>query len=78
MSPTNITIPTYPAPKREEVPVNHQTAVERSLANPNAFAKPGTIGKPNTGKVRMRLTSVKPKSGRQRMKKRDPRDVKFY
>jgi hypothetical protein len=69
-----ITIPTYPALKKESVPVK-QTAVERSLARPDAFAKPGTLG---NVKTRVRLTSPKPKSGRQRKRKRDPRDVKFF
>jgi hypothetical protein len=69
---TAVAIPTYPAPKREEVPIK-QTAIERSIANPNAFAKPGTVGK-----VRMRLTSPKPRSGRQRKKKHDPRKVHFF
>jgi hypothetical protein len=69
---TTVSIPTYPAPKREEVPVK-QTAVERSLARTDAWAKPGTIGK-----VQVRTTAVKPKSGRQRRKKRDPRNVHFF
>lgn len=78
MTPTTITIPTYyPVPKREEVSVNQighvQTAVERSLARPDAWAKPGTIGK-----VQVRTTSVKPKSGRQRRKKHDPRKIHFF
>ena len=73
MSPT-IAIPTYPAPRKEEVPVK-QTAVERSIAKPDAFAKPGTVG---NVKTRVRTTSVKPKSGRQRKRKHDPRDVRFY
>ena len=75
MTPTTITIPTYPAPKREEVPVKAQTAVERSIAKPDAFAKPGTLGQQKT---RVRLLSAKSKSGRQRKKKFDPRRVRFY
>ena len=72
MSPT-ITIPTYPALKKENVPVKPLTAVERSLAKPDAWAKPGTIGK-----TQVRTTSVKPKSGRQRRKKHDPRKVHWF
>ena len=70
---TTVTIPTYSAPKREEVPVK-QTAVERSIAKPDAFAKPGTLG----NKTRVRLLSAKPKSGRQRKRKHDPRKIHFF
>jgi hypothetical protein len=70
---TTVTIPTYPAPKREEVPVK-QTAVERSIAKPDAFAKPGSLG----NKTRVRLLSAKPKSGRQRKRKPDPRRIHFF
>lgn len=72
MSPTD-TIPIYPPLKKEEVPVKQQTAVERSLARPDAWAKPGTIGK-----TQVRTTAVKPKSGRQRTKKRDPRKIHWF
>jgi hypothetical protein len=72
MSPTD-TIPIYPVQKPEEVPAKQQTAIERSLARPDAWAKPGTIGK-----VQVRTTSVKPKSGRQRQKKRDPRKIHWF
>jgi hypothetical protein len=75
MTQTLISIPTYPTPKREEVPVKQQTAVERSLSKPDAWAKPGTIGQQNT---RVRTTAVKPKSGRQRKKKLDPRKVHWF
>jgi hypothetical protein len=74
MSPTE-TIPTYPAPKLEAVPAKPLTAVEKSLARPDAFAKPGTIGQQKT---RVRTTTVKPKSGRQRQKKRDPRKIHWF
>jgi len=70
---TTVTIPTYPAPKREEVPVK-QTAVERSIAKPDAFAKPGSLG----NKPRVRFLSAKPKSGRQRKRKPDPRRIHFF
>ena len=73
MTPATITIPTYPTPKREEVAVKQQTAVERSLSKPDAWAKPGTIGK-----TQVRTTAVKPKSGRQRKKKLDPRKVHWF
>ena len=73
MTQTLISIPTYPTPKREEVPVKQQTAVERSLSKPDAWAKPGTIGK-----TQVRTTAVKPKSGRQRKKKLDPRKVHWF
>ena len=69
-----ISIPTYPAPKKEAVPVKPQTAVERSIAKPDAFAKPGTLG----NKTRVRLLSAKPKSGRQRKRKHDPRKIHFF
>jgi hypothetical protein len=75
MSQTTITIPTYPALKKEAVPVKQLTAVERSLARPDAFSKPGTMGQQKT---RIRTLRTKPKSGHQRKKKRDPRQVKFY
>jgi hypothetical protein len=74
MTQTLISIPTYPTPKREEVPVKQQTAVERSLSKPDAWAKPGTI----SGKVQVRTTTVKPKSGKQRQKKRDPRKIHWF
>lgn len=67
-----ISIPTYAPLLKVEVPVK-QTAVERSLARPDAFAKPGTVGK-----VRVRTISGKPKSGSQRIRKRDPRRVHFF
>jgi hypothetical protein len=63
---------TYPPLKKEPVPV--QTAVERSLARPDAFSKPGTIGK-SSAKVRVRTTSGKITG---RKKKKDYRDVQFY
>ena len=73
---TTIVIPTYPPLKREEVPVKQQTAVERSLARPDAFAKPCTVG---NVKTRVRTTALKPKSGRQRKKgKYDPRQVHYF
>ena len=72
---TTIVIPTYPPLKREEVPVKQQTAVERSLARPDAFSKPGTIGQQKT---RVRMLISKPKSGRQRTKKHDPRKIHFF
>jgi hypothetical protein len=74
MIPT-IPIPTYPQPKKEVVPVK-VTAVERSIAKPDAFAKPATIGKPANSKVRVRLTNEKPKGRRRR--RNDKRDVQFY
>lgn len=74
MTPTTIAIPTYPPLKKVEVPVK-QTAVERSLARPDAWAKPGTVGQQKT---RVRTISVKPKSGKQRTKKRDPRNVHYF
>lgn len=67
---------TYPVLKREEVPVKQLTAVERSLAKPDAFAKPGSIGQQQ--KTRVRMLTAKLKSGRQRKRKRDPRDVRFF
>ena len=70
---TTIAIPTYPPLKKEEVPVKPLTAVERSLARPDAWAKPGTIGK-----TQVRTTAVKPKSGRQRTKKHDPRKIHWF
>ena len=73
MSPATIVIPTYPPPKPEEAPTKPLTAVERSLARPDAWAKPGTIGK-----VQVRTTTVKPKSGRQRQKKKDPRKIHWF
>ncbi len=77
MTPTTIAIPTYPPLKKEEVPVKQighvQTAVERSLARPDAWAKPGTIGK-----TQVRTTAVKSKSGHQRQKKRDPRKIHWF
>ena len=77
MTPSTITIPTYPPLKKEEPPVKQsghvQTAVERSLAKPDAWAKPGTIGK-----VQVRTTTVKPKSGKQRKRKHDPRKIHFF
>jgi hypothetical protein len=72
MTPTTISIPTYPPLKKEEVPAK-QTAVEKSLARHDAFAKPGSIGK-----VRVRTTSVKPKSGNQRQKKHDARKIHWF
>jgi hypothetical protein len=76
---TTIAIPTYPPIKKAEVPVKQQTAVERSLARPDAWAKPGTIGnvKGNV-KTWVRTTALKPKSGRPRRKKRDPRDIHYF
>jgi hypothetical protein len=74
MTTTIVSIPTYPPLKKEPVPVR-QTAVERSLARPDAFSKPGTIGQQKT---RVRTTAVKPKSGRQRTKKHDPRKIHWF
>jgi hypothetical protein len=71
MSPT-IDIPTYPAPHKESVTIK-KTAVERSLARPDAWSKPGTIGK-----TQVRTTAVKPKSGRQRSRKQDPRKIHWF
>ena len=71
---TTIPVETYPPLKKETVPV--QTAVERSLARPDAFSKPGTIGKPGSSKVRVRTTSGKIKGARK--KNRDYRNVTFY
>ena len=64
---------TYPPLKKEPVPV--QTAVERSLARPDAFSKPGSIGKAGNSKVRVRTTSGKITGAK---KKRDYRNVTFY
>lgn len=51
--------------------------VARSIAKPTAFAKPGTMGKPGSPAVRFRpLTAKTP--ARQRKRKRDPRQVRFY
>ena len=78
---TTVTIPTYPAPKSEPVPIKQQTAVERSIAKPDAFMKPCSVGKAaartgrGTPETRIRMTNPNPK---QRKRKRDPRDVKFY
>lgn len=76
---TTVIIPPYPPIKKVEVPVNQQTAVERSLARPDAWAKPGTIGNvKGNSKTRVRTTALKPKSGRQRKKKHDPRKVHWF
>lgn len=76
-----IAIPNYPQPKKEDVPIRIDP-VARSLAKPDAFMKPGTIGKVGRGRgtpeTRIRLTNEKPKSFRQRRRKRDPRDVHFF
>ena len=69
------TVPiTYPPLKKELVPVQ-QTAVERSLARPDAFSKPGSIGKTGNSKVRVRTTSGKIKGAK---KRRYYRNVTFY
>jgi hypothetical protein len=60
------------AVKKEE-PAHVQTAVERSLARPDACAKPGTLG---NSKVRVRVNLSKSPNPRRR--KRDYRDVNFY
>ena len=73
MTPATIVIPTYPPLKKEEAPAKPLTAVERSLARPDAWAKPGTIGK-----TQVRTTALKPKSGKQRQKKRDPRKIHWF
>ena len=72
-----IEIPNYPAQKKEDVPIK-QSAVERSIAKPDAFMKPASIGKANgrgTNATRIRMSNPNPK---QRRRKRDPRDVSFY
>lgn len=51
--------------------------VAKSIANPNAFAKPGAMAKPGNQGTRFRpLTTKTP--ARQRKRKRDPRQVRFY
>lgn len=62
--------------KKEDQP-HEQTAVERSIARPDAFMKPGTVGR-GTNAVRIRLANPNPKSARPRKRKRDPRAVNFY
>jgi hypothetical protein len=75
-----ISIPNQPILPKEKVPIQ-QTAVERSIAKPDAFMKPCSVGKPaartgrGTPETRIRMTNPNPK---QRKKKRDPRDVRFY
>ena len=54
------------------------SAVERSLTRVDAFAKPGSVGKPQGSKgVRVRVAHAKP-TGHKKMRKRDPRDVRFW
>jgi hypothetical protein len=73
-----IPVPSTPDQKKEPVPILNE-AVSRSLAKPDAFMKPGSIGKGRgTNETRIRMTNTKPKSGRQRKRKRDPRDVHYF
>lgn len=80
MSEASTSIPHYPVLKPEEAAVK-QSAVERSVAKPDAFCKPCTIGKPagrtgrGTPETRIRMANPNPK---QRRKKRDPRAVRYY
>ena len=75
-----IEVPKTPQPLKENVPILNET-VARSIAKADAFMKPCAVGK-GTGRgtpaTRIRLSNVKPKSGRQRKRARDPRDVKFF
>jgi hypothetical protein len=65
-------LPTYPLLKKPEDPV------ARSIAKPNAFASPGTLAKTNEKGTRVRPLAVKKSPGRQRIRKRDPRFVRYY
>lgn len=64
-------------PLKKEQPAHEQTAVERSIARPDAFMKPGVVGR-GTNAVRIRMSNPNPKSARPRKRKRDPRAVNFY
>jgi len=66
-------------------PVPLQTVVERSVERDSAFSKPGHVGKGAASKgwkpakgVRFRPTNERRGPGRPRVRKMDPRQVKYY
>lgn len=67
-------LPTYAPLKKLEAPVD---PVARSIAKPSAFSKPGSLSDPKKGN-RFRPLAVKKSPGRQRTKKRDPRNVHYF
>jgi hypothetical protein len=71
-------LPTYPVLPATVPPTSEKPdPVATSVAKPNAFSKPGTMKGDNKG-TRFRPLSAKRGPGRQRIRKRDPRVVRFY